>query len=216
MRGGTPTPPSGLTKRQRRDWQRRQRMLPQSDSVPTHSAASEGTDPLAPRLTVAKDLPSPPQIRPQGSPPRNGELSPRQEPRDRAEGTTFLRKISEFWTSTPVWSVISVLITLIVSPWSIALVYTVLWAVLCFEFIRLEIFERRLRRYLANIVFAVIVGISFRSGWPYLPKPKNQPNLDQALEVLGDRIVDKISARLARQAPLRLLLHGRPRSPRTR
>jgi hypothetical protein len=105
-------------------------------------------------------------------------------------------KFKEFWTSTPLWGVVSVLLTLAISPWSVKVIYVFLWAILCFEFIRVKIFRKKTFRYFLNGTFAVATATGFIVGWRYLPKPKEVPNLDAALAKFGDRLSDKIAARV--------------------
>jgi len=104
-------------------------------------------------------------------------------------------KLREFWTSTPVWGVLGVLATLVLSPISTTALYGLCWLVLCFEFARLRVLANDpFRRRTANVVFAVLLGLSFLAAWPILPKPKEQPNIDRSLAVASDTIVSKIGA----------------------
>jgi hypothetical protein len=87
------------------------------------------------------------------------------------------------------------LIALIVSPVSVKVVYGLVWAVLCFEFVRIRPYEGRKIGYLVSGLFAVLLAIAFVAVWPYLPKPKEEPNLDQTLAKFGDTLSDKIVSR---------------------
>jgi hypothetical protein len=105
-------------------------------------------------------------------------------------------KLREVWTSTPVWGAIGVLAALIISPFSVKFMYALVWLVLCVEFIRIKFGETGLRRYAANAIFAVGLLATMIIGWPYLPKPKEEPNFDAALARFGDKLPEKIAARV--------------------
>ncbi|MDR3411198.1 MAG: hypothetical protein P4L87_09690 [Formivibrio sp.] len=85
-------------------------------------------------------------------------------------------KLSQFWTSTPVWGGLGVLITLIVSPWSVKLVYFAMWAVFVFEFIRIKVYEdKRCIRFALNASFSLVLALGFIMGWPDLAPAKRIP-----------------------------------------
>jgi hypothetical protein len=102
-------------------------------------------------------------------------------------------KLAKFWSSNAFWGVTSVLVALGISPHSMKLIYGVMWAALCLEFFRIKIVERRKTRYVINSGFAAALASVFFLAWPYLPKPKEEPDLDQKLTKLGDALTEKIS-----------------------
>jgi hypothetical protein len=104
-------------------------------------------------------------------------------------------KLKELWTSTPVWGAGGLLLTLIISPWSVLLIYALIWGVFCFEFWRARVVENNALRRLLNVVFAALLLFVFVVSWPHLPKPKEEANLDAALNKFGDRLSDTIATR---------------------
>jgi hypothetical protein len=70
--------------------------------------------------------------------------------------------------------------------------------VFVFEFVRIKAAEnRRKLRYLLNALFAISLALGLALGWPYLPKPKEEPNMDRIFAAFADLLSDKIATRLA-------------------
>jgi len=95
-------------------------------------------------------------------------------------------KLGEFWTSTPVWGALAVPAAFVVSSWSVKAAYALVWAVLCFEFIRLRVGTIKRTRVIANSLFPLALASVFVLGWSYLPKPKDQPDFDKELTKYGN------------------------------
>ena len=127
-------------------------------------------------------------------PEKNGHLS------ENRATTEKKSKLIEFWTSTPVWGALAVPAAFIVSSWSVKAVYALVWAVLCFEFIRLRVGTSKRMRFTANSLFPAILASGFVVGWPYLPKPKSEPDLDRKLSAFGGTLSDEIVRRLSSSA----------------
>jgi hypothetical protein len=93
------------------------------------------------------------------------------------------RKENKLWmfcNSTPVWAALSAMLTLYVSSAvSVKLTYGLVWTVVSVEFVRLEIVKSRVLRYVLNALFSLAVAASIVIGWPSLPKPKQEPDLDR-------------------------------------
>jgi hypothetical protein len=118
-------------------------------------------------------------------------------------------KLTQFWTSTPVWGVAAVLLTLYISPRSVKVVYFLAWVILCSEFVRVGFFEsNRSRRYVVNTLFSVSLAILIIIGWPYLPKPGPEPDFDRSLQAFGDKLMKKINDRSAEFPPATEIARG--------
>jgi hypothetical protein len=96
-------------------------------------------------------------------------------------------KVKEFWTSTPVWGAISMVLTLVVSALSVKVIYFAAWVIFCFEFVRIRIVENRGWRYALNIWFCAVLGIGFIAIGSRL-HPLESQSLDQNIDQLADRL----------------------------
>jgi len=121
------------------------------------------------------------------TPPDGPAFQPEIHEEPTATNPTPRKKFAELWASTPVWGIIGVLVGAIVSQISLNLIFALTWAVLCFEFVRLRIFESKLPRYAANLAFSIMLGAACIFVLDILPKPKEQPSLDQQLDAFAAR-----------------------------
>jgi len=95
--------------------------------------------------------------------------------------------LSRLWGSTPAWGAISVLAGLLISQISLKLVFFVAWAILWAEFVRAEIFSHKWLRRIGNIAVGVALAVLFIEIRPHA-KPKEQPSLDQQMDLLANRL----------------------------
>lgn len=104
------------------------------------------------------------------------------------EPTGVQQKLHELWNSNPLWTVMSMVSILLTYPWSIKFTYAIVWGVFCAQFIRLRVAENRRTRYALNVVFSLFLAIGLLIAWPYIPKPKEQPDFDRSLASLSGKI----------------------------
>src|ERR1700685_2817244 len=97
------------------------------------------------------------------------------------------KKLSTFWSSTPLWGGIGVLVGAIASQLSLKLLFVAVWGVFLFEFIRVGFFPGKVRKIVGNLLMGFALGIMFLSLYKLSPKPKEPPTLDQQ----ADAVVDK-------------------------
>ena len=100
---------------------------------------------------------------------------------------TTRSKLETFWSSTPVWGVLGLLGGAMISILSLKIVFGLAWAVLCFEFVRIRVFENGVLRRSSNVAFAVVLGAAFIATWPIVPKPKEPASLDQEMNAFSQR-----------------------------
>jgi hypothetical protein len=101
-----------------------------------------------------------------------------------------------------------VLIGAVASQVSLKILLLGVWAVLCVEFGRAEIFSTKAGRRIGNKLVTAALAVLFVSAWPYV-KPREQPTMDQQMEIITTNLAKKFPwlAKAPAPAPPAPLLH---------
>ncbi len=106
------------------------------------------------------------------------------KPKGNSKADTIRAKVHTFWTSTPAWGAIGVLIGALVAQLSRQLLFVGVGIVLWLEAIRVGFFEVRLWKWLGNIALAAVIAMLLIGLWKIVP-PKGVLTLDQQIQALA-------------------------------
>jgi hypothetical protein len=113
------------------------------------------------------------------------------EPTTALKPTRTNKPFSRIWGSTPGWSAVAVLVSLLAAAQiSVKLLLLCIWATLWLEFVRAGFFSTQRNRRIGNTIIGAVLGVFLVQLWPFL-KPKNQPTLDQQAELMTNRLSQK-------------------------
>jgi hypothetical protein len=115
-------------------------------------------------------------------PGTEGSLQPQH-----GKGADTKEKLRTFWSSTPFWAVLCMLVGAVGSQLSLNLLFFIGWAVVLFEFIRMGFVDSRKFRVVGNSIAGLLLAVLFVGLWRISPKPQTPPSLDQEMDAFARR-----------------------------
>jgi hypothetical protein len=116
-----------------------------------------------------------------------------QQPATLSLGNAGKTKLQDFWTSTPLWSGITMLLAVIFSHVSVLLVYALAWILIFVEFVRVDFFTARAVKIWSRLLFGICLMGVLCGIWRVTPSSPKPPILDQRADTLLQGISTKMS-----------------------